>query len=156
MSYDLYAPSENLRQINREKTQFKKQMQLLDQTRFSSKSELNDAKKEKARETLYGRLHSFIYQIYDRDRHFSLLEKLLKVLKQSYPLLVAKDEESKSELQNASSKPKLADPSQYQSKHSHAPESMLPSHFKEENYDSKQSRQGLSAGQTEKSSDMVN
>ena len=39
VSYDLYAPSENLRQINREKLLFNKQMQTLDQMHFKRKKD---------------------------------------------------------------------------------------------------------------------
>ena len=77
VSYDLYAPSENLRSINREKMLFKKQQQALDQIHFSSKRDLAQARQEKAQRTLYGRLHTFINSIYDRDCHFSLLEKIV-------------------------------------------------------------------------------
>ena len=77
VSYDLYAPSENLRQINREKLIFKNQMQSLDQMHFKRKKDQAQAREAKAQVTLYGRLHTFINQLYDRDCHFQLLEKIV-------------------------------------------------------------------------------
>ena len=49
-------------------------MQALDQTKFANKHERAAAKKEKEKQSLYGRLYSFVNLIYDRDCHFSLLE----------------------------------------------------------------------------------
>jgi hypothetical protein len=42
---------------------------------------------EKAKETLYGRLHTFINSIYERDGHFAFLEKIVSVLRYAYPKL---------------------------------------------------------------------
>ena len=52
-------------------------MQSLDQMHFKRKKDQAQAREAKAQVTLYGRLHTFINQLYDRDCHFQLLEKIV-------------------------------------------------------------------------------
>ena len=62
-------------------------MQILEQTKFDKKGALSKAMQEKAKETLYGRLHTFINSIYERDGHFGFLEKIVSVLRFACPKL---------------------------------------------------------------------
>ena len=71
-----------------------------------SKKDLKKARQEKAKQTLYGRIHNFINSIYDRDCHFQLLEKIRKVLQQAYPKL----DDGNDLDQPGSAKPKFKDP----------------------------------------------
>ena len=52
-------------------------MQTLDQMKFARKRDETKARQEKAQQLLYGRLHTFISSIYDRDCHFRLLEEII-------------------------------------------------------------------------------
>ena len=45
-------------------------------------------RKREAQRTLYGRLHTFVTSIYDKDQHFSLLENVLQLLHRVYPSLM--------------------------------------------------------------------
>ena len=72
-------------------------MQSLDQMHFKRKKDQAQAREAKAQVTLYGRLHTFINQLYDRDCHFQLLEKIVQILRVTYPDLMKLNQKSGAE-----------------------------------------------------------